>query len=160
MLDGLHTNSELDRYPGGIELDATPGSASYGSNVPRTFVPITWDLNGGETWTFEFPTGNVVFYDPNLTPLGASPTSNDFVEISAPLGLHSTKPASYGAFDSGLMTWTVVGPSVTGGPDGSPGNYPLEPWGAITLPEPPGWLGQLAALGLLGGLHRWRARRR
>jgi hypothetical protein len=155
-----HPNSELDRYPGGTELDAVPGSATYGSIVPREFVPITWDLDTGETWTFEFPTGDVVFYDPNLTPLSASPTSNDFVEIVAPLGLHSTKPASYGAFDSGLMTWTVVGPSVTGGPDGSPGNYPLEPWGAINLPEPPALLGQLAALGLLGGLHRWRARRR
>ncbi len=53
----------------------------YGSIVPRTMVPITWDLNAGETWTFEFPTGNVVFYDPNLTPTSASPTSNDFVEI-------------------------------------------------------------------------------
>jgi hypothetical protein len=155
-----HPNSELDRYPGGTELDSTPGSANYGSNVPRTFVPITWDLASGETWTFEFPTGDVVFYDPNLTPLGASPTSNDFVEISAPLGLHSTKPASYGAFDPALGTWTVVGPSVTGGPDGSPGNYALEPWGAITLPEPPAFLGQLAALGLLTALHRRRARRR
>jgi len=132
-----HPNSELDRYPGGTELDAVPGSATYGSIVPREFVPITWDLDTGETWTFEFPTGDVVFYDPNLTPLSAS----------------------YGAFDSGLMTWTVVGPSVTGGPDGSPGNYPLEPWGAIYLPEPPALLGQLAALGLLGGLHRWRSRR-
>jgi hypothetical protein len=155
-----HLNSELDRYPGGTELDATPGSATYGSNAPRTFVPITWDLDAGETWTFEFPTGDVVYYDPNLTPLGASPTSNDFVEIVAPLGLHSTNPPSYGVFDPGPKSWTVVGPSVTGGPDGSPGNYPLAPWGSIMLPEPPSALGQLAALGLLGGLYRWRARRR
>ncbi len=128
-----HLNSELDRYPGGTELEATPGSANYGTSVPRAFVPTTWDLDAGETWTFEFPTGNVVFYDPNVTPTPASPTSNDFVEILAPLVLHSTNPASYGVFDPGLKTWTVSGPSVTGGPDGSPGNDPLESWGAISL---------------------------
>jgi hypothetical protein len=160
-----HPSSELDRYtgPAGTMLDTTPGSVSYGTSIPRHIVPITWDLAAGETWTFEFPTGNVVFYDPNLTPLGASPTSNDFVEIVKPLGLHSTKPASYGSFDPVARTWTVTGPTVTGGPDGSPGNYPLESWGAIQLPEPSTWLLLLTGvggLGGLGGLHRLRARRR
>jgi hypothetical protein len=159
-----HANSELDRYPGGMVLDVTPGSASYGNNVPREIVPIAWDLSAVETLTYEFPTGNVVFYDPNLTPLGASPTSNDFVEIIAPLGLQSTNPVTYGSFNLGTKTWTVVGPTVTGGPDGSLGNYAVESWGVITLgeeqppkvPSMPGkgsfaiLIGMMAALALCG----------
>jgi hypothetical protein len=155
-----HNASELDRYPGGTVRDVVPGSSSYGTFVSRDVVPVTWDLGAGETWTFEFPTGDVVFYDPNLTPPGATPNSNDFVEIIAPLGLHSTKPAFYGTFDSVAKIWTVVGPTVTGGPDGSPGNYPLESWGAISLGvEQPilvpalHWRGSFAILiGLLASL--------
>jgi len=155
-----HPVSELDRYPGGTQRNATPGNADYGTNVPREFVPITWDLAAGESLTFEFPTGNVVFYDPNLTPVPASPISNDFVELSVPLTLHSTNPAAYGVFDSGSKTWTVIGPTSTGGPDGSPGNYPLQPFGSITLAAQQGaavpsmpWRGSLVVLsGLLVAL--------
>ena len=68
-----HNASELDRYPGATILDISPGSSTYGSILARDIVPITWDLAAGETWTFEFPTGDVVHYDPNLTLLGADP---------------------------------------------------------------------------------------
>jgi hypothetical protein len=129
-----HNKSELDRYTGAAasELEKSPGSSNYGSMVARQNVPITWDLAAGETWTFEFPTGDVVFYDPNLTPIGADP-EDEYVAIVAPLALYETKPAAYGSFNSGTNTWTVTGPSATGGPDGSPGNYALEGWGAISL---------------------------
>jgi PKD repeat protein len=134
--DGLlgHNNSEMDRYSGAAAsvLERSPGSSTYGSMVDREYVPITWDLAAGETWTFEFPTGNVVYYDPNLTPIGADP-EDEYVAIVAPLAMHETKPATYGTFNPVTKVWTVTGPSVTGGPNGSPGNYPLEGWGAISL---------------------------
>jgi hypothetical protein len=103
-----------------------------------------------------------VFYDPNLTPTGAN--QFQFVEISAPLALHETKPASYGTFNSGTNTWTVTGPSVTGGPDGSPGNYPLESWGAISLAASGTGVPALSSLGIailcsllaLVGIRRFR----
>jgi hypothetical protein len=163
-----HNNSEMDRYSGAAAsvLERSPGSADYGSIVDREYVPITWDLAAGETWTFEFPTGDVVYYDPNLTPPGADP-EDEYVEIIAPLSLYETQPASYGTFDSGTNTWTVTGPSVTGGPDGSPGNYALEGWGAISLavatigPNVPALSGvgiaiTCSLLALAGCIHRFR----
>jgi len=141
-LSNAHPYSELNRYnngnpgtPGDVR-DTSPGATTYGDMVPRNRVPVTWDLAAGETWTFEFPTTDIVFYDPNLTPNGAKP-ENGFVEIMAPLALYETNPPAYGSFNSGTNTWTVTGPTVTGGPDGSPGNYPLEGWGAISLAVAP-----------------------
>jgi len=173
-LSNAHPYSELNRYAGGLPnpahpadvRDTSPGATTYGDMVPRNRVPVTWDLAAGETWTFEFPTTDIVFYDPNLTPTGADP-EDEFVAIFAPLSLYETKPASYGNFDSGTNTWTVTGPSVTGGPDGSPGNDGLEGWGAISLavatvgPSVPA-LGSLgiaitcSLLALAGGIRRFR----
>jgi hypothetical protein len=124
------------------------------------FVPTSWNLFDGETLSFEFPTGNVPFYDPNLTPIGSSGTSNDHVVISAPLKLDRTHPASYGNWDPVLKTWDIVGPTSIG-LVGSPGNYPTEPGGAIyfTVPEPGTTMSLAAGSALLAMLYRRRARR-
>jgi hypothetical protein len=156
-----HMESELDRYPGVTDIETTPGSNLYGASRARAFIPTSWDLFDGETLTFQFPTGNVPFYDPNLTPIGASGTSNDFVVISAPLSLHRTHPASYGDWDPVAKTWTIVGPTTTGGSVGSPGDYPDESWGAIyftAVPEPGATIGLAAGSALLAMLHRRRSR--
>lgn len=138
-----HPWSELDRYPGAEDPVATTGDPDYGQAFPRDFVPSRWDLSVGETWHFQFPAGDVEFYDPNLTPLGAAPGGGEFVKILAPLRLSRTTPDSYGSWDPAAFTWDVVGPSATGGPGGSPGpdgapgtpddDYAEEPWGAIYL---------------------------
>ncbi len=154
-----HTVSELDRYIGVMEKEAAPGSPLYGQVRSNVFVPTTWDLFDGETLSFQFPTGNVNFYDPNLTPIGASGTSNDHVVISAPLFLQRTQPASYGNWDPVLKTWDIVGPTNIG-PVGSPGNYPTEPGGAIYFaPEPGATIGLVTGSALLALLNRRRARR-
>ncbi|MGQ0796675.1 MAG: hypothetical protein ACT4OI_02245 [Methanobacteriota archaeon] len=147
-----HTLSELDRYPTACYTHSTPGSPStvYGMCTPYDYAPIRWDLAAGQSWRFTFPAGDVVFYDPNLTPLGAVPTLGQFVEIRAPLGFARTRPAGFGTFDALTNTWTVTGPALTGGPAGSPGTdgipgtaddqYALESWGAILFqaaPPPP-----------------------
>ena len=155
-----HTESELDRYIGLTETEAGPGSPTYGQVRPNVFVPTTWDLFDGETLSFEFPTGNVPFYDPNLTPIGSSGRSNDHVVISAPLSLHRTHPAGYGDWDPVLKTWTIVGPTVTGGSVGIPGDYPTEPFGAIyftAVPEPGTTIGLAAGSALLAMMYRRRS---
>jgi len=156
-----HMESELDRYVGVTDVETTPGSPLYGQSRTRAFIPTSWDLFDGETVTMQFPTGNVPFYDPNLTPLGATGTSNDHVAISAPLSLHRTLPASYGSWDPVAKTWTIVGPTVTGGSVGIPGDYPDEAWGAIyftAVPEPGATIGLAAGSALLAMLHRRRSR--
>ncbi len=143
----VHLISELDRYPNPPYqyVHSTPGAPStfYGKSQPYDYAPITWNLLSGESWRFEFPTGNVVFYDPNLTPLGANPRKAQYVALSAPFAYRSTNPASYGTWTEPSWTWTVTGPTSTGGPVGSPGAdrtpgtsddaYALEPWGSISL---------------------------
>ena len=138
-----HLLSELDRYPSPYYgyIHSTPGSARYSQNLSYDYVPVKWDLATGQTWHFEFPSGNVVFYDPNNTPLGADPRYGDYVEIAKTLSYDSTKPAGYGVWDSANFTWDVFGPAATNGPvgnagpDGTPGNaddrYALEPWAAV-----------------------------
>lgn len=140
-----HLASELDRYPSPAYgyIHSTPGSARYSQNLSYDYAPIKWDLEAGQTWHFEFPAGDVVFYDPVNTPLGTDPTTGGYIEILAPLSYDSAHPAGYGIWDSAALTWDVYGPSVTGGPAGSPGpdatpgtsddDYALEPWGAIKL---------------------------
>ena len=138
----------------------------------RAFIPTTWDLFDGETVTFQFPTGTVPFYDPNLTPIGAVGTSNDHVVISDHLALHRTQPAAYGSWNQAAKTWTITGPTETGGSVGSPGDdgipgtgdddYPDQSWGAIyltALPEPGFIPGFAAGSALLALLHRRRLRR-
>ena len=131
-----HPLSELDRYSStDTYVSCAPGAPDgvYGQAIPFDVVPITWDSRAGETLTFEFPSGPVRFYDPNLTPPGANPLAGGFVEISAPLVFGSAAPVGYGVWNPTSMTWTIAGPEVTGGPDGSPGNYPLQPWPILSL---------------------------
>ena len=140
-----HTASELDRYPSPFYgyIHTTPGSARYSQNLSYDYVPIRWDLATGQTWHFEYPTGDVVFYDPNNTPLGADPRYGAFIELQRTMSYDSTKPVDYGIWDAANFTWDVFGPAATGGPvgdagpNGTPGNaddrYALEPWGALAL---------------------------
>jgi hypothetical protein len=140
-----HPYSEIDRYPGDTYAHCLPGAqdAQYGAELPYDYTPITWDPLAGETWHFQFPTGDVTFYDPNLTPPGASPTLGQFVEIHAPLELDQLKPTNFGDSNPSAMTWDVLGPASTGGPDGSPGpdgvpgtaddQYAMEPWPLLTF---------------------------
>ncbi len=130
----LHTISELDRYApvGATYVHSTPGGITYGKSLPYDYAPIRWDLTVGQTWHFQFPTGNIVFYDSNQTPIPSNPVWG-YVSISTPVDRLNTVPANYGAWDPVAKTWDVYGPAVTGGPSGSPGNYALEPWGAIQL---------------------------
>ena len=147
-----HLLSELDRYPDPpySYVHSTPGSPStyYGQAKEYDYVPITWDLAAGESWDFQFPTGNVPFFDPNLTPLGANPRRAQFVLVSRALLLGSTTPSGYGTWDAAARRWTVTGPTSTGGLPGSPGadrlpgtpddQYPLGGAGGIAfIPAPP-----------------------
>ena len=166
--------SELDRYPSPpyAYVHTTPGSVQYGKSLPYDYVPIKWDLALGQSWTFRFPTPteNVVLYDPNLTPLGANPVLGQFVEIRAPLVLLGTNPTPLGTFDALTNTWTVTGPTLTGGPVGSPGGdgipgtaddqYALEPFGAILLTNgapPPAdvWMADLIGRSGWPERHHW-----
>lgn len=142
-----HLVSEMDRYngPDGIANNAddltyphcTPGVNTYGKDLLYDYTPITWNPKAGETWHFQFPKGNVVFYDPNLTPVPTNPLGqlnfNGFVAYYKPLSLQSTPPDGFGVWDGQAMTWDVYGPRDSGGGDGSPGHYVTEPWPSINL---------------------------
>ncbi|MGQ0797772.1 MAG: PKD domain-containing protein [Methanobacteriota archaeon] len=135
----VKTVSELDRYTTQTYTQCSPGSPTtlYGQTIDFDLTPITWDLPAGHSWTFRLPSGNVVFYDPNLTPAGANPIAGQFVEIRAPMVVGSTAPSPLGDWDATTLTLTVLGPVVTGGPDGSPGNYPLSPFPMVNLTQGP-----------------------
>jgi len=131
-----------------FSIHATPGSYPYGDNVTYDYAPISWNLKVGQTQHFQFPTGNVVFYDPNLTPVPANPQGG-FREVRRPVSYYQTTPLNYGDWDETALTWDVTGPTSTGGPVGSPGldgvpgtaddQYPLFPYGAIFFtPRPAG----------------------
>jgi len=137
-----HPASELDRYPSATYIHSTPGGYTYGQALPYDYAPIRWDLAAGQSWHFQFPTGDVIFYDPNVTPVPANPQGG-FVAVAMPLDQLATNPASYGTWNGLAKTWDVVGPSSTGGPAGTPGTdgvpgtaddqYALAPWGSISL---------------------------
>jgi len=118
-----HPENELSRYPDPPYAypHATTGSFDYGVSSAYDYVPVTWNLKAGESWSFTLPKGNVNFYDPNHTPAGADPTKGQFVTIQKPLYLMRTLPSSYGTWDEPTNTWTLTGPATTGGPPGNPG---------------------------------------
>jgi len=140
-----HLLSELDRYPSPpyAYVHATPGGITYNRSLAYDYPPVTWDPAPGESLHFQFPRGNVVFYDPNQMIIPSNPTSNDFVAVFQPLEYDHTSPLNFGVWNAAAMTWDIVGPATTGGPDGSPGpdglpgtgddRYPLDPWPFITL---------------------------
>jgi hypothetical protein len=160
-----HIETELARYPGATTIEAAPGSAIYGLTRPNVFVPTSWNLFDGETLSFEFPTGNVPFYDPNLTPISGDANDRgrlgEHVVISAPLTVDRRYPVGYGDWDPVLKTWDIVGPTNVG-LVGHPDNYPTEAGGAIyftAVPEPGATMSLAAGSALLALLNRRRARR-
>src|SRR2546426_36452 len=106
------------------------------------YVPITWNLKAGQMWDFEFPKGNVVFYDPNTSPIPSNP-QGDLARMFAPLQYNFTFPRSLGGvalWNGTANTWSIFGPTNTGGPDSSgPGQYPaVWPYPSIFFtPDPP-----------------------
>lgn len=128
--------SELSRYAGLTYIHTTPGGINYGLAGPYDYVPATWNLGLAENWSFAFPTGPVLFVDPNLTPIPSNPQGG-LVTYLAPLALLGTNPSGYGHWDATMETWVITGPALTGGPPGSPGAYPLAPFGAIFLAPGP-----------------------
>ncbi len=147
-----HPQSELNRYPNPpyAYVHSTAGGFNYGTSGSYDNLPTTWDLKAGESMTFTFPTGNVKFYDPNLTPAGADPRLGQFVVYEKPLYLFRTNPASYGSWNEATNTLTITGPTTTGGPsgnagpDGVPGTaddqYPTVGFPTIDLQPGPAYL--------------------
>jgi len=139
-----HPASELDRYPYPYYsyVHSTPGGRTYGQALIYDYAPIRWDLQASQSWHFQFPTGDVIFYDPNVMPVPANPQGG-YVALHKPLALLGTNPAAFGTWNDVARTWNLVGPSPTGGPAGTPGpdrapgtvddQYALESWGAISL---------------------------
>jgi hypothetical protein len=152
----VHYISELDRYPNPpyAYVHSTPGSPQYGVNRIYDYTPVHWNLRSYETYLFEFPTGDVVFLDPNLTPIGADPVQGQYVEIRRPLAFLNTVPAGVGTWNADAMTWRVQGPTSGCARTGSPGadrtpgtgddTYALEPCHQIQFgvgaPEAPALL--------------------
>jgi len=134
--------TELARYAGKNYIHTTAGAGNYAQNVSFDYVPITWNLKAGQMWDFEFPKGNVVFYDPNTSPIPSNP-QGDLARVFAPLQYNFTFPRSLGGvalWNGTANTWSVFGPTNTGGPDSSgPGQYPaVWPYPSIFFtPDPP-----------------------
>jgi PKD domain len=135
--------SELLRYTGQNYIHSTAGSGNYALNVSFDYVPITWNLKAGQTWSFAFPRRNVVFYNPNTSPIPSNP-QGQLAQTFAPLKYNFTFPGSLGGvsiWNGTANTWSVFGPTNTGGPDSSgPGKYPaVWPYPSIFFtPDPPG----------------------
>ncbi len=135
--------TELARYTLKNYIHTTAGAGIYAQNVSFDYVPITWNLKAGQTWSFGFPKGNVVFFNPNTSPIPSNP-QGQLVQIFAPLKYNFTFPGSLGGisiWNGSANTWNVFGPTNTGGPDSSgPGKYPaVWPYPSIFFtPDPPG----------------------
>jgi len=150
--------TELARYAGKNYIHTTAGAGNYAQNVSFDYVPITWNLKAGQTWNFEFPRGNVVFYNPNTSPIPSNP-QGDLARVFAPLKYNVTFPGSLGGialWNATANTWSVFGPTNTGGPDSSgPGRYPaVWPYPSIFFtPDPLGAsrFGATAASATIGG---------
>jgi hypothetical protein len=146
-----HVLSELDRIPGKTYVRTAPGHNQYGSALGYDYTPVAWNLKAGETHVFRFPTGPIMFFDPNLTPEGADPRSGYIGTMAVP-AVQTMRPVGYGLYDPPSNTLTLTGPTSTGGPAGYAGpdgtvgtaddDYALDPWPSIQLvPRPePGFL--------------------
>ena len=120
-----HLASELAAYAGLTYLHTTPGSHRYGTMFAYDYVPAVWQLNAGETQTFRFPTGAVVFYDPFLS--GRFDNPRGLVAISAGIVLGSMVPGSgVGTYDALTNTLSVIGPTVIGAYPTTATGRPLE----------------------------------
>lgn len=129
-----HTPSELKRYAGLTYVHTTPGSIKYGVPWAYEYVPATWNLRAGHTWTFRMSSGPFAFHDPNLTPLSADPSRAMYVQMDVPPVLAGTFPIPIGTWDPVTRTLRVFGPVTTGGSPGSPsGGYPEQPYPGVVF---------------------------
>ena len=104
-----HPRSELTPYQARQYLHTQIGSIYYGTNYRYEYVPITWNLRLGGTWTFKFPTGSVWFYDPFPSLENSNPA--DLVHYATSWTLDSTVPPGIGTWDPSTYTLRVVGPT-------------------------------------------------
>ena len=104
---GSHPVSELDAYIGREMLKTTPGSRYYGDMGVYTFVPKEWDLLAGETVTWDFPDGDVLWYNPQ-SPENSDPAT--LIASMGPLTLANRIPSGFGTWDEATNSLTVTGP--------------------------------------------------
>ncbi len=156
-----HRISELNRYSTTAGyVHSTPGSTQYNKTLAGyDYTPATWDLKVGDKWVIRLPNaqsplscptctaGQVVFHDPNLTPLGANPATQyvytyhsvvwDGAGGAYPYEYWTPNTAPYTTLDATSNVVAVRGPMTTGGPPMTPtGGYPF--WSYPTIGLSPG----------------------
>ncbi len=143
--------SELTRYTSPYSaftgyLHSTPGTGTwvYGVNATYEFIPTSWAPKAGEQWHFEFPFGNVVFYNPDTSPQPSNPQSTDYQIDLTPVAFWTSYPGNWGGdvqfWNQTAWTWDAFGStSAPSWPCGCGSNtYPAEPYGAVIF-YPQGW---------------------
>jgi len=109
-------------------VHSTPSTRRYGTLYAYDYVPAVWALKSGEKQVFEFPTANVVLYDPRSQMI--FDTSSDpltLIPIVSTIAFYDSVPGSgVGTYDAGARILTVIGPSTPGTPPLSGAGKPLE----------------------------------
>lgn len=99
---------------------ATPGSKMYGQKYQYDYAPVNWNLDVGQTLTFQLPTNSVTFFDPIKSrwnhdkffqdcPCPPGGTA-DFVTFNSPMTLYNNGVESLGQWDASQKTLYLVGP--------------------------------------------------
>ena len=128
-----HPVSELDPYIGRDTRKTTPGSIYYGDLGPYSFVPKEWDLLAGESVTWDFPEGNVVWYSPQ-SPETSDPAT--LLYTTGPLTLVNRLPTGFGTWDEATNSLTVTGPLDGALPANPDYGTPYVEIGTETAPPP------------------------
>src|SRR3989304_5445351 len=128
-----HPVSELDPYIGRDTRKTTPGSIYYGDLGPDSFVPKEWDLLAGESVTWDFPEGNVVWYSPQ-SPETSDPAT--LLYTTGPLTLVNRLPTGFGTWDEATNSLTVTGPLDGALPANPDYGTPYVEIGTETAPPP------------------------
>jgi len=110
-----HPVSDFDPYVDETYWNFGPGSAWYGIEMPYDYAPGVWNLSAGETLSFTWPDGEVLF--PVHVP-GDVPENNTFTNVSGPVMVNYCQPigdldpelASQIALDNDERLLTYTGP--------------------------------------------------